>query len=140
MFRAFRSACLSGIAALYVMLPVSVQADRVAISGSVDASAESRRAIAATDRLVIKIYHPKNGVEMDATYRILPTFTLPQAFSISPSLDMNRQAKWPSYRVDIYTDKDGDVLSLSDGEVFATSSSLVDLGHRGLVLTLQTPD
>jgi hypothetical protein len=88
------------------------------------------------DRLILKLYHPGDGVEMDPKYAILTDYALPMAFRISPSIDMNGRARWPDYVVEAFTDNDRDVLSVAPGELHASSGEAVALGATGVDLVL----
>lgn len=106
------------------------------IQGTVTVHPDFRGHLCDSDRLVFKIYHLRRGVEMDTTYRIHAKAEFPFAFSIGPSVDMNGRTRWRSYRVEVLTDKDRDVLSLAAGELVAKSDAAVPLGTRGLNLVL----
>ena len=111
-------------------------ASKKAIQGTINIPADLVPRISPDDRLVLKLFHPGNGVELDAKYSILPTFSLPVEFRIAPTLDMTGRSKWKSYVVQAFTDRDGDVLSVVPGELFATTPGPVPLGTSGLVLEL----
>ena len=51
---------------------------------------------------------------------------------------MSRRSKWKSYVVEVFTDKDSDVLSVVPGELFASTPGLVPLGTAGVILELDT--
>ncbi|WP_143301818.1 hypothetical protein [Candidatus Entotheonella palauensis] len=106
------------------------------IQGEIRVRADMAHHISQGDRLIIKLYNPGNGIERDPKFQILPTFTLPLAFRIAPTIDMSGRTKWPSYIVEVFTDKDSDVLSVASGELVARTSGLVRLGTSGLVLEL----
>ena len=109
------------------------------IRGVVSAAPGSESAIAATDRLVIKIHHPGEDVEHDPKYKYLRDFSLPLPFAISPPIDMNGAARWPVWKVEIFTDRDGDVLSLVEGELYAATPAPLPLGSHGVTLELAPP-
>ena len=92
--------------------------------------------IGPDDRLIIKLYHPKDGVEMDAKYQIVPSFQLPLEFRVSPTIDMSGQTKFETYMLELSTDKDGDVLGTAPGELIARTSEPVPLGTTDLRLEL----
>jgi hypothetical protein len=94
--------------------------------------------IGPDDRLVIKLYYPKEGIEMDAAYRILPRFQLPLQFQVAPSVDMSGSTKFDAYVVEMFTDKDGDVLGTAPGELVGRTPAPVPLGTAGLLLELST--
>lgn len=109
-----------------------------AIEGTIGIRADLIQHVAPGDRLVIKLFHPGDGVDLDAKYAILPTFTLPIDFRIAPTFDMSGRSKWKSYVVQAFTDKDGDVLSVVPGEVLASTPGPVPLGTTGVVLELNS--
>ena len=88
------------------------------------------------DRLIIKLYHPKDGVELDARYQIVPRFAVPFPFLAAPSIDMSGRTKFDSYVVELFTDKDEDVVAIAPGELFARTPEPVPLGTTGLRLEL----
>jgi hypothetical protein len=101
-------------------------------SGAADAPLES-------DRLILRIYHPKDNIQHDLTYRIFKGTALPHAFRIGPIVDMNGNPRFWEYVVEAYTDRDGDAGEVGEGEIFATSGDPVPLGTSGLILELATP-
>ena len=107
-----------------------------AIQGTIRIRADLAQHLSPSDRLIIKMFHPGNGVELDTKYSILPAFTLPIDFRITPTIDMSRRTKWKSYVVQAFTDKDGDVLSVVPGELLASTPGVVPLGTTGVVLEL----
>lgn len=137
-----KAARLTTAAALAWALPAAAAEDGgdMFIRGTVSAAPEHAAGIAAGDRLVIKIYHPGDGVEHDPKYKYVRDFSLPADFAISPPIDMNGNARWPVWRVEIFTDRDGDVLSVVDGELFAATPEPLPLGRRGVVLELAPRD
>ena len=108
------------------------------IQGTILVRADLAHHVSPSDRLIIKLFHPGNGVELDAKYAISPTFTLPIEFRIAPTFDMSGRSKWKSYVVEAFTDKDGDVLSVVPGELLASTPGLVPLGTTGVILELNT--
>lgn len=106
------------------------------IQGEIQVRADMAQHIAADDRLIIKLYVPRDGVEHDPKFQILPDFTLPLTFRIAPTIDMSGRTKWPSYIVEVFTDKDNDVLSIAPGELIARTPELVPLGTSGVVLEM----
>jgi hypothetical protein len=48
-------------------------AEMPAIRGTLTVAPDLARHIGPDDRLIIKLYHPKDGVEMDAKYQIVPS-------------------------------------------------------------------
>ena len=63
--------------------------DDQAIRGTLAAAPGLAHHVGPDDRLIIKLYHPGDGVELDAKYQIVARFTLPFAFRAAPSIDMN---------------------------------------------------
>ena len=110
--------------------------EKKTIQGTIGVRADLAHHVSTSDRLVIKLFHPGNGVELDAKYAILSTFTLPVEFRIAPTFDMTGRSKWKSYVVQAFTDKDGDVLSVAPGELLASTPEPVPLGTTGVVLEL----
>jgi hypothetical protein len=88
------------------------------------------------DRLIIKLYHPKDGVELDARYQIVPRFELPLEFQAAPSVDMSGTTKFDAYVIELFTDKNGDVLGTAPGGLIARTPEPVPLGTTGLRLEL----
>jgi hypothetical protein len=73
---------------------------------------------------------------MDATYRIVQSFSLPFAFHAAPSIDMNGRTKYDAYVLELFTDKNADVLAVAPGELIAPTPTAVPLGTRDLQLEL----
>jgi hypothetical protein len=111
-------------------------AGAMTIQGTVRLAPGAESALAPGDRLVLKIFHPGDGVEMDPKYQIQTDFALPTAFRITPPIDMNANARWPTYVVEAFTDRDGDVLSQVAGELYARTPEALSLGTGGVVLEL----
>ena len=108
------------------------------IQGTIDVQPDLVQHVSPEDRLVIKLFHPGDGVELDTKYAILSTFTLPVDFRVAPTFDMTGRSKWKSYVVQVFTDKDGDVLSVAPGELLGDTGDPVPLGTTGLVLELNS--
>ncbi len=113
------------------------EAGDLSIHGTISIDEALVTSIASGDRLIIKIFHPGEGVEHDPKYVIKTDFELPIKFRISPPIDMNARARWPNYVVEAFTDKDAEILSVIDGELFATSEKALALGTQDLVLDLK---
>jgi len=107
-----------------------------AIGGTLTVAPELARHVGSSDRLIIKLYHPGGGVELDAKYQIVPEFVLPLAFHAAPSVDMSGQTKFDAYVIEIFTDKDDDVLRVAPGELIARTLEPVPLGTLDLRLEL----
>jgi hypothetical protein len=107
-----------------------------AIRGILTVAPDLAEHIGPNDRLIIKLYHPKDGVEMDAKYQIVPSFSLPFAFQAAPSIDMNARTKYDAYVLELFTDKNDDVLAIAPGELIARTPGPVPLGTSGLQLEL----
>ena len=106
------------------------------IEGTLALAPGAEAALRPGDRLVIKIYNPGIRVENDPSYRIRSEFSLPMDFRMSPPIDMNGNARWPTYIIEAYTDRDGKVDSVSADELFATTGEALPLGTTGVVLEL----
>jgi hypothetical protein len=93
--------------------------------------------IGPDDRLIIKLYQSKDGIETDATYQVVPRFELPLEFVAAPSIDMSGRTKFEAYVLELFTDKDGDVLRTAPGELVARPAQPVPLGTQHLQLELK---
>lgn len=136
-----KTAGLTALALLFAPAAAAAEEERgdMFIRGTVEAAPAHAALVAEADRLAIKIYSPGPGVERDPKYRYFREFSLPMTFSVSPPIDMNGNARWPLWRVEAFTDRDGDVLSLVEGELFAETPESLPLGSRGVVLKLAPP-
>jgi hypothetical protein len=114
----------------------AVAAEKQTIRGTLTVAPGLAHHIGPNDRLIIKLYHPENGVEMDAKYQIVPRLTLPFEFQATPSIDMSGQTKFDTYVVELFTDKDEDVLGMASGELIARTPAPVPLGTTDLRLEL----
>ncbi len=108
----------------------------LSIEGSIDVAPEFQKYLSRSDRLIIKLFHPKDGIEMDAKYSIVRTFKLPLNFRISPYILMDGSTRHDKYTVEVFTDKDQDVLRIKSGELFGTTSDTLQLGSRDVSLLL----
>jgi hypothetical protein len=124
---------------LALALPVWALDPSQTIRGTVDLGPDLTTQFAAGDRLIIKLYHPGAGAELDAKYRIVEEFTLPLDFVAAPSIDMSGQTKFQAYVVEVFTDTDRDVLSLAPDELIARTPKPIPLGTTGLRLELNAP-
>ena len=106
------------------------------IEGVIDVKPELKQALSPADRLVIKLFHPKDGIEMDAKYSIMSNFQLPLQFRVSPYIVMDGTPRHNKYVIEVFTDKDQNVLRGADGELAGGTSGTVDLGSRGLHIIL----
>ena len=73
---------LGGIAVALTGAP-AIAADEggdMTMTGQVGVSAEHSGKLGAGDRLVVKLYHPRDGVEYDTKYQIIDEFSLPYGF------------------------------------------------------------
>jgi hypothetical protein len=111
-------------------------AEMRAIRGTLTVAPDLAHHIGPNDRLIIKLYYPENGVEMDAKYQIVPSFSLPFAFQAAPSIDMNAHTKYRAYVLELFTDKDDDVLAIAPGELIARTPAPVPLGTPDVRLEL----
>ena len=114
----------------------SAEGEMQAIRGTLTVTPDLAQHIGPDDRLIIKLYHPENGVEMDAKYQIVPSFSLPFAFRAAPSIDMNARTKYDAYVLELFTDKNEDVLATAPGELIARTAAPVPLGTEDLRLEL----
>ena len=119
------------------MLGAAADRADIAIRGSIEVTAQAAAQLAPGDRLVIKLFHPRDGREMDPSYRIIDSFELPLRFAMAPAIDMRRQTKWSSYVVEAFTDRDGDVLSVVAGELHARTAGPLALGSQAVQLLLE---
>ena len=77
----------------------------LSIEGSIDVAPEFQKYLSRSDRLIIKLIHPKDGIEMDAKYSIVRTFKLPLNFRISPYILMDGSTRHDKYTVEVFTIK-----------------------------------
>lgn len=124
--------------ALLLTTRVALPADDTAqtIRGTIAVDPALAQHLEPGDRLIIKLFHPGNGVELDAKYNIVDRFTLPLEFAVSPAIDMAGRTKFQAYVIEIFTDKNGDVLGVAPGELQGTTPEPVALGTTGLTLEL----
>ncbi len=118
-------------------LPSAFAGDKT-IQGVISVRQDLARHLGPDHRLAIKIYHPGDGIELDTKYQILPTFKLPLEFRIGPAIDMSGRTKWSAYVVEVFTDTDGDLLSVGPGELLARTAEPVPLGTVDLGIELNT--
>ena len=130
------SAALYVIAALGLLEPVRAADPGQMIQGTVAVAPGLTGQVAPGDRLIIKLYHPGDGVELDARYRIVDEFSLPFDFVAAPSIDMSGRTKFQAYVLEVFTDKDRDVVRAAPGELRARTPEPVPLGTTGLVVEL----
>ena len=128
------------IAAIWIMTARASNAvdDMAAftIEGVIDVKPELKAKLSPTDRLVIKLFHPKDGIEMDAKYSIISNFQLPLEFRVSPYIVMDGTTRHEKYVIEVFTDKDQDVLGIADGELLGRTAGTVELGSRDLQIIL----
>ncbi len=115
----------------------TAHADAKAIQGTIRVEPGIAGQIAAGDRLVIKLFHPAAGTELDSQYRTIESFSLPLEFNVTPSTDMSGRIRFKDYVVEVFTDHDGDVLKVVPGELGARTPGPVPLGTSDLVLELK---
>jgi len=106
------------------------------IEGVIDIKPELKAKLSPTDRLVIKLFHPKDGIEMDAKFSIISDFQLPLEFRVSPYIVMDGTTRHEKYVIEVFTDKDQDVLRIADGELLGRTAGTVELGSRDLQIIL----
>jgi hypothetical protein len=114
----------------------SSRAEMPTISGTLTVARDLAHYIGQDDRLILKLYYPQDGVEMDATYRIVQSFALPFPFHAAPAIDMNGHTKYDAYVLELFTDKNNDVLAVAPGELIARTPTPVPLGTSDLRLEL----
>ena len=128
------------IAAIWIMTTRASNAvdDMAAftIEGVIDVKPELKAKLSPTDRLVIKLFHPKDGIEMDAKYSIISNFQLPLEFRVSPYIVMDGTTRHEKYVIEVFTDKDQDVLRIADVELLGRTAGTVELGSRDLQIIL----
>lgn len=129
-------ALVASLSLAMTLTAASSRADMPTISGTLTVARDLAHHIGQDDRLVLKLYYPKDGIEMDATYRIVPSFSLPFAFQTGPSIDMNGRSKYDAYVLELFTDKNGNVLGVAPGELFTRTPGPVPLGTTDLRLEL----
>jgi hypothetical protein len=115
---------------------VAAESGLPAIRGVLTVAPSLAHHIGRDDRLIIKLYHPKDGVELDARYQIVPRFAVPFPFLAAPSIDMSGRTKFDAYVIEIFTDKNENVLESVPGELIARTPEPVPLGTTGLRLEL----
>ena len=108
----------------------------LSIEGTINAVPELQQYLSTSDRLIIKLFHPKDGIEMDAKYSIVRSFELPLKFRIFPYILMDGSTRHDKYVVEVFTDKDQDVLRIGNGEIFGTTPDTLQLGSRDVKLLL----
>ena len=134
--------CIAGMLGAVGMFapPVLLMAadkESLTFQGTINVSPELAHHIDVGDRLIMKLYHPgENGLEMDAKFQIADEFSLPVEFRIGPSISMSGDTKHQTYVVEVFTDKDRDVLSVVPGELIARTPEPLPLGTKGIVLEL----
>ena len=105
--------------------------------GEVDIAPELMGEISKGDRLILKLFHPADGIEMDTKYSIVSDFILPLKFRISPSIVMDGGARHETYMIEVFTDKDQDVLRVAPGEVYGTTPDTLQVGTQGIRIVLR---
>ncbi|MEM7365121.1 MAG: hypothetical protein AAF525_13945, partial [Pseudomonadota bacterium] len=116
MTRGLRTLLVGSLLTVFAAHPdLAADAD-ISISGQITLPDGLSDRLSDGDRLVIKMYHPDEGIEKDLKYWILKKFTLPQAFSVAPTVNMAGNARWSDYIIEVFTDKDGDVLTITQDE------------------------
>jgi len=141
--RAAAARSAAGLALLAALCPAALadtmtsKTDAVAFRGQVTVTPALAARIAPDDRLVLKLYHPRDGAELDAKYQIIPAFVLPIDFIIAPAIDMSGRTKWPRYVVEAFTDRDGDVTRVRGDELLARTARPLPVGSSGIALRLE---
>ena len=129
-------ALVASLSLAMTLTAASSRAGMPTISGTLTVAPELAHHIGQDDRLILKLYYPQDGVEMDATYRIVQSFALPFPFHAAPAIDMNGHTKYDAYVLELFTDKNGDVLAVAPGELIARTPGPVPLGTTDLRLQL----
>lgn len=132
-----RWTALGGVLALAVPNAGGAVDPGKTIRGTITIAPELAATVARGDRLIIKLYHPGGGVELDAKYQIVEDFVLPLELLAVPSIDMSGRTKFAAYVVEVFIDKDDDVTSVAPGELAARTPEPVALGTQGLRLELR---
>lgn len=131
-------AARSAAAAILAALASGAGADESKRIGvTLTASPAVVEAVRPGDRLVLKLAVPQGGVDHDPKYDIRERWSLPLEVVLVPNVDMAGKTRFEAYRVEAYTDRDGDLLSLVPGELVGVSDDLVPLGTTGLRLELR---
>ena len=113
--------------------------EKFLIQGTIEIAKGITQEISANDRLIIKLFHPgKDGLEMDTTYRIMDSFTLPLDFAAGPAVGMSGSTKHKTYIIEVFTDTDKDVLSRAPDELFVSSENPIKLGTKNVSLKLKS--
>ena len=131
---------LAGALILGSLTPVQAgEKPDITITGTIALPDHLVSTVGQDDRLVIRMYHPHEGIEKDLKYWILDKFAFPQDFRIAPTVNMAGNARWPSYIIEVFTDTDRNVQNLIADELFARTPELVPLGSEGVKLVLDAP-
>ena len=137
----FRVLCLSFLSAVIGIDTATAQnkseTDPLVFEGEVDIAPELMGEISKGDRLILKLFHPADGIEMDTKYSIVSDFTLPLKFRISPSIVMDGGARHERYMIEAFTDKDQDVLRVAPGEVYGATPDTVQVGTQRIRIVLR---
>jgi hypothetical protein len=139
--RALGRVCRSGAALAAAVASPVAGADKVdaLYQGTLAVAPAFAEYIGPDDRLILRVFHPgPDGLEMDTTYQIVKTFELPMTFGVGPSVMMSGTTKHTSYVVEAFTDKDGDVLGVAEGELIVRTEGPLPLGTKGLQLEFAT--
>ena len=129
-------ALVASLSLAMTLTAASSRAGMPTISGTLTVAPELAHHIGQDDRLILKLYYPQDGVEMGAIYRIVQSFALPFAFHAAPTIDMNGHTKYDAYVLELFTDKNGNVLAVAPGELFTRTPGPVPLGTTDLRLEL----
>ena len=132
--RPYRFGIPLGLALALTWAAGAAAGEMQAIRGTLTVAPELAHFVGPDDRLIIKMYHPKDDVELDVKYQIVSRFELPFEFQAAPSVDMSGSSKFHSYVVEVFTDKNGDVLGIAPGELIARTPAAVPLGTTDLRL------
>jgi len=136
----FRLFCLFFLsAAIQIDTPVAQEKSEMislTFEGEVDIAPELMGKTSKGDRLILKLFHPEDGIEMDTKYSIVSDFIFPLKFRISPSIVMDGGARHEKYMIEVFTDKDQDVLRVAPGEVYGATPRSLQVGTKGIRILL----
>lgn len=117
-------------------LSPAIGADMKTLVGEITVAPELADSIGADDRLIIKLYHPEGEKQLDQSYQIVSSFTLPLRFTAAPGTDMSKRTKWQHYVVEVFTDKNNDVLGTAEGELIGRTTEALALGSKDIRIVL----
>ena len=107
-----------------------------AISGTLTVAPDLAHHVGPDDRLIIKLYHPRAASSWTPDIRSCRGSRCRLEFHAAPSIDMSGRTKFDAYVVELFTDKNDDVLAIAPGELIARTPEPVPLGTTDLRLEL----